>query len=153
LYDTMRREQHKQADPDIGVLAAWLLFSVQEELFGRLAQLGFDDVRPRHGAVLAYLDPSGTRPTELARLSQRRKQTIGAILDDLERLGYVERRPDPEDRRAALIVPTDRGRRFIEASDSIVGEIEARQGGVIGERPYAQLKQQLHTIVRARRLP
>jgi DNA-binding MarR family transcriptional regulator len=152
LYKTIevRRDQRKRDDPDIGVLAARLLFAVQGELFERLAELGFDDVGPRHGAVLAYLDPEGTRPGELARLSGRRKQTIGAILDDLESLGYINRRPDPDDRRASLIVPTGRGLRFIEQSDAIVGNIEARHAESTGARAYARLKRQLQAITRPR---
>jgi DNA-binding MarR family transcriptional regulator len=144
----MRRHERKRDQPDIGVLAARLLFAVQGELFERLAELGFTEVRPRHGAVLAYLDPEGTRPTELARLTGRRKQTLGAIIDDLERLGYVARRPDPQDRRALLVVPTDRGRRFIDASDAIVGEIEARQAERTGSAPYAELKRQLTALTK-----
>jgi DNA-binding MarR family transcriptional regulator len=128
------------------VLAARLLFAVQRELFARLGELGFDEVRPRHGAVLAYLDEAGVRPGELARQSGRRKQTIGAILDDLERLGYVTRRPDPEDRRAALIVPTARGLRFMRASDTIITEIEAHHAEQIGAPAYAEVKHHLRTI-------
>ena len=142
----MRRDQRKHDNPDMGVLAARLLFALQRELFERLAGLGFDDARPRHGAVLAYLDAAGTRPGELARLSGRRKQTIGAIIDDLERLGYVVRQADPEDRRAALIVPTARGREFIAASDAIVAEIEDAQASLIGPQAYARLKRQLQSI-------
>ena len=147
----MRRDEHKRDQPDIGVLAAWLLFSVQDELFERLAALGFDDVRPRHGAVLAFVDPEGTRPSELARTARRRKQTLGAILDDLVRLGYVTRLPDPGDRRASLIVPTERGSRFLDASDEIVRAIEAEQAALIGPAAYARLKQQLVRIAAARR--
>lgn len=140
------RTARKLHDPDIGVLAARLLFAVQRELFDRLHELGFDDVRPRHGAVLAYLDESGLRPGELARHSGRRKQTLGAILDDLERLGYVVRRPDPDDRRASLIVPTRRGLRFMRASDKIITEIEAHQSAQIGAAAYGELKHHLRSI-------
>jgi DNA-binding MarR family transcriptional regulator len=142
----MRRDERKARHPDIGVLGAQLLFAVQRELFGRLRERGFNDVRPRHGAVLAYLDEAGVRPGELARLSGRRKQTIGAILDDLERLGYIGRQPDPQDRRASLIVPTDRGLEFMQVSDAIIGEIESRHATRIGPEAYAQLKRDLRTI-------
>jgi DNA-binding MarR family transcriptional regulator len=138
--------ERKARNPDIGVLAVRLLFTVQLELFDRLCKLGFDDVRPRHGAVLAYLDEAGVRPGELARQARRRKQTIGAILDDLERLGYISRRPDPQDRRAALIVPTHRGLAFMRTSDSIIGEIEARNAAQIGGAAYARLKRDLRSI-------
>jgi DNA-binding MarR family transcriptional regulator len=129
------------------MLAARLLFGFQGELFRRAAGLGFDDVSPRHGAVLAYLDEAGTRPGELARLSGRRKQTIGAILDELERLGYVTREPDPGDRRARLIVPTERGLAFIEASDAIAADIEDRHEAALGKERYAALKEGLRAIV------
>ncbi len=35
---------------------------------------------------------------------------MGYLVDALERRGYVERRPDPADRLAALVVITERGR-------------------------------------------
>ncbi|MEU6068866.1 MarR family transcriptional regulator [Streptomyces sp. NPDC047082] len=49
------------------------------------------------------------RASELARASGQHKQVIGSLIDDLERLGHVARKPDPADRRAKLICPTERG--------------------------------------------
>ena len=109
-------------DEDLGVLAGRLLFAVQDELFRRLHDEGFGDIVPRHGVVLAYLRHEGVRATELARLSGHVKQVIGVIVDDLETLGYVERRPDPADRRAKLVVPTDRGREQMSAAASIMAD-------------------------------
>ncbi|MDG4810731.1 MarR family transcriptional regulator [Micromonospora sp. WMMD1120] len=132
----MKRSTLKERDPDLGILAVQLSARVQREIFRRSAEQGFDDVRPRHGAVLAYLDPEGTRPGELARLAGRNKQTMGAILDELERLGYVRRTPDPADRRAKLIVPTDRGLRFLEVSDEAVRAIERTLADTLGPDRY-----------------
>ena len=94
------RAQRAMTNPDLGMLAGRLLFAVQNEMFTALAAKGFDDLHPRHGAVLAYLDPGGIRATELSRLSGQHKQVIGTLVDELERLGYVVRHPDPADRRA-----------------------------------------------------
>jgi hypothetical protein len=55
-------------DPDLGLLTAWLLDPIREELFARLAERGHDQIRPCHRALLGYLDESGTRLTELARV-------------------------------------------------------------------------------------
>lgn len=63
------RAERIKSNPDLGVLAGQLLFAVQRELFSTLAELGFDDLHPRHGAVLAYLEEDGVRATELSRLS------------------------------------------------------------------------------------
>jgi DNA-binding MarR family transcriptional regulator len=137
-------------NPDLGVLASRFLFSLQDELFARLADAGYDDLHPRHGSVLAYLDEDGVRATELARLSGRHKQIIGRIVDELEELGYVERRPDPEDRRAKLIFPTGRGLDQVRLGDEVVADIEARHANEVGARTYAQFRDVLRGVVARR---
>ncbi|GAB2451697.1 hypothetical protein GCM10027162_55970 [Streptomyces incanus] len=128
------------------MLAARVLFSVQRELFTALAAQGFDDIRPRAGAVLAYLRADGIRASELARASGQHKQVIGSLIDDLERLGYVERKPDPADRRAKLIYPTERGLLQMEAAASIMRTIEERHAKALGKQEYATFKTALHRV-------
>ena len=147
MTTTKRRRERQEWNPDLGVLASQLLFSVQEELFARLAEQGYDDLHPRHGAVLAYLDEDGVRATELARLSGRHKQVVGRMVDELEELGYVERRPDPEDRRAKLIVPTERGLEQMRRGDEIVAEIEARHAQAAAARPTRPFRDVLRGVV------
>jgi DNA-binding MarR family transcriptional regulator len=132
---------------DLGVLAGRLLFAVQGELFRRLRDEGFDDIAPRHGAVLAYLRPEGVRATDLARLSGQVKQVIGVIIDDLETLDYVERRPDPADRRAKLVVPTARGRRQMDAADSIMADIMNRHADNLGVDKFRGFLAQFRAVI------
>ncbi|XVV00662.1 MarR family winged helix-turn-helix transcriptional regulator [Actinosynnema sp. CA-248983] len=153
-----RNRQHA----DLGVLAARLLFSVQEQLYARLAEEGFDDLHPRHGAVPAFLDPAGIRATELAELSGRHQQVVGTVVDELEALGHVQRRPDPADRRAKLVHPTVRGlaqmraaRRAklvhptvrglaqMRAADAVMAAIERRYARRLGGTGYAGFKRDL----------
>jgi DNA-binding MarR family transcriptional regulator len=131
---------------DLGMLATRLLFGLQSELFRRSAEEGFGDLRPRHGAVTAYLDENGLRQNDLVRLSGRNKQTIGAILDELEEMGYVSRVTDPADRRAKLIVPTERGRRLMQVSDGIVADIEKKYTAMVGRDAYGQFFRTLSAI-------
>lgn len=147
MTTTKRRRERQEWNPDLGVLASQLTYSVQREMFARLAAAGYDDLSPRHGAVLAYLDEDGIRATELARLSGRHKQVVGRLVDELEELGYVERRPDPADRRAKLIVPTERGLEELRLGDEVVAEIEARHSGEIGARDYARFRDVLRGVV------
>ncbi|MGC4853763.1 MarR family winged helix-turn-helix transcriptional regulator [Micromonospora sp. DT4] len=97
--------------------------------------------------MLAYLDPEGTRPGELACLAGRNKQTMGAILDELDRLGYVRRTPDPGDRRAKLIMPTERGLRLMEASDGFVAVIEQKLSDALGPDLYQEFRAALRRSV------
>ena len=147
MTTTKRRRERQEWNPDLGVLASRLLFSLQDELFARLAEAGYDDLHPRHGAVLAYLDEDGIRATDLARLTGRHKQIIGRLVDELEALGYVERRPDPLDRRAKLIFPTERGLDQVRLGDQIVAEIEARHAQEVGARTYAEFRDVLRGVV------
>jgi DNA-binding MarR family transcriptional regulator len=142
-----RRSERQQLNPDLGVLTAHLQRAVQGELFERLADQGHSDLHPRHSTVLAYLDEDGVRATELARLSGREKQVVGRLVDELEDIGYVERRPDPSDRRAKLIVPTERGLEQLQLRDEIVAEIERRHAEAAGPRVYAEFRNVLRGMV------
>ncbi|GAA0589884.1 MarR family transcriptional regulator [Kribbella sandramycini] len=143
--------ERRDASSDLGVLAGRLLFSVQGELFRRLHHAGFDDISPRHGAVLAYLRADGIRATELARLSGQHKQVVGKNLDELEALGYVERRPDPADRRAKLVVPTARGQAEMQAADAIMAEIGERHRESLGPAVYDRFIADFRFVVEAQR--
>jgi DNA-binding MarR family transcriptional regulator len=147
----VRRSERKHVDPDLGVLAGRLLFALQEELFETLARQGHPNLRPQHGAVLAYLDPEGSRATDLARHSGQHKQVVGKLLDELESLGYVERRPDPADRRAKLVVPTTLGLDQMTRSDAILADMERRHADAIGTEAYTGFKRLLTHVVERQR--
>jgi DNA-binding MarR family transcriptional regulator len=131
----------------LGILAARLLFAVQDQLYARLEESGHGELTRLHGAVIAHLDEEGTRATELAGRSGRHKQVIGRIVDELEELGYVERRPEPGDRRAKLVVPTKRGREVMRLSDEIIADIERQQAKALGRADYEDFRKKLRAVV------
>lgn len=145
------RAEKNESDPDLGVLAGRLLFAVQDELFAKLAARGFADLHPRHGAVLAHLEKDGVRATELSRLSGQHKQVIGKLIDELEHLGYVERRPDPADRRAKLVSPTPRGQAETQAAARILTAIQKRHARRLGSETWAVFKTALIDVTRHQR--
>jgi DNA-binding MarR family transcriptional regulator len=69
----------------------------------------YTDIRPTHGCVFRFVHGDGMRLTELASRAGLTKQSVGEIVDDLTRLGYIERFPDPTDKRAKLIRLTPTG--------------------------------------------
>ncbi len=147
----MRRGERKLREPDLGVLTGQLLFAVQEELFATLADQGHPGLRPQTGLVLAYLDAEGSRATELARRCGQHKQVVGKVIDELEALGYVERRPDPADRRAKLVVPTPRGLDQMARSDAILAAVEQRHAEAVGADAYAAFKEVFAYLARRQR--
>jgi DNA-binding MarR family transcriptional regulator len=62
-------------------------------------------------AALEHLQHShgGLTPTELGRRLSLSSGAITALVDRLERTGYVERRPNPADRRSSLVLPLPEG--------------------------------------------
>ncbi|MEU8802221.1 MarR family transcriptional regulator [Spirillospora sp. NPDC048819] len=141
----------ERGDPDLGMLAGQLMRALQEELFRRLAEQGHPDVRPRHGTVLAFLDPAGVRATELSARSGQHKQIVGTIVDELVALGYVRREPDPADRRAKRIVPTEHGLDEVAKARAILADIEQRHRRTLGEERFDAFKDAFREVARNQR--
>ncbi|MDQ3689457.1 MAG: MarR family transcriptional regulator [Chloroflexota bacterium] len=103
--------------------------------------------RPAHSAVFAHIDvDGGTRLTTLAQRASITPQAIGELVDDLERMGYVQRRPDPGDRRAKLIVLTERGKSAVAAAQRIIADLEAGLANLLGPDGLAGLHEMLERI-------
>jgi DNA-binding MarR family transcriptional regulator len=77
----------------------------------RLAEEGFGDIRPHHANVFTFVPTEGIQVSELVKLAHMRKQSMTQTVEELEKLGYIERRPDPYDKRARLVFLTERGKK------------------------------------------
>ncbi|MFD3702041.1 MarR family winged helix-turn-helix transcriptional regulator [Nocardia sp. NPDC058658] len=115
----------------------------------RLAAAGHDAVRPAHGVVFQHLDGTGTTVSTLAERAQMTKQSMAELVAYLEQHHYVTREPDPKDRRAKLVVPTDRGREVITIAQSTIPSIEEGLGQLLGTARTEQLHTDLLAIIEA----
>lgn len=96
--------------------------------------------KPKHSAVFAQIDLTGSRLTQLAARANMTPQAMGELVDELEELGYVVRRPDPSDRRAKLIVLTERGHQCVTAGRETIEVIEERLTEILGTEGYRRLR-------------
>jgi DNA-binding MarR family transcriptional regulator len=103
--------------------------------------------KPSHSAVFAQIRPEGSRLTELAAGANMTAQAMGEIVDELESLEYVVRRPDPRDRRAKLITLTDRGRAAVEAGEQTIVGLEEDIVAILGRTDYERLRRSLAKIL------
>lgn len=72
------------------------------------------DISPAGLRALLAIDPERPQPMgELARLMDCDRSYVTGIVDDLERVGYAERRPEATDRRVRTIALTRQGRRAL----------------------------------------
>jgi DNA-binding MarR family transcriptional regulator len=103
---------------------AWRMQSVSRVLFSatdifvrdilhHLQQHGFPSVSEVHITLFRHLDLEGTRLTEIAARAGMTKQAMLELVDKAETLGFVERRPDPLDRRAKIVSFTLKGEEML----------------------------------------
>jgi DNA-binding MarR family transcriptional regulator len=105
-----------------------------------LEQLGFDDVRPAHMVIFQHLGPEGARIGELAERAKLTNQSVGYLVDYLEEHGYVERRPDPRNRRATLVCFTERGWDEADACSQILDRLDEQLTSQLGAQRLEQLQ-------------
>src|SRR5215204_3218788 len=126
--------------PLIGALLRVPWEAVQRHMLERLHDRGFDDLDAAHLGVFQYPGPQGARPTELAVRLRVSKQALNYLLGELERLGYLERRPDPEDLRSKRVGLTPRGTAAIEVIREAVAEVETAWAQQLGPKRFDQLR-------------
>lgn len=114
-----------------------------EALQAQLVDAGFNDHRVVHHNVMAHVTFDGIRLTELADKAAITKQAMSELVIDLERLGYLQRTPDPHDGRAKLIGFTDKGRAAVREA---MGAFEAMDAA-LGDRSLLALRRGLLAIL------
>jgi DNA-binding MarR family transcriptional regulator len=96
--------------------------------------------KPSHSAVFAQIKREGSRLTDLAKGANMTPQSMSELVAELVELGYVERKPDPTDGRAKLIVLTDRGNACIDAAQTTIRGLEDHLTAILGDRGHRQLR-------------
>jgi DNA-binding MarR family transcriptional regulator len=119
---------------------------MQEIVADELVRRGFDDLRPALLAVAQHVGANGTRLTELAERALLSKATVVRTVDELERLGYVTRRPDPTDGRAKLVVSTARAHEAERTARAAIEDIRRAWGELLGEEEMASLEALLRRL-------
>ena len=131
---------------EIGELLREVRAALIDGVGRRVSDAGFGDVRANHDCVFSYHSPEGTRLAELATQSRMAPQSIVWHVDQLERLGYVERVPDPSDRRAKLIRPTTHGLEYMASARDALADIEHKWAGALGSTSLTELRDILRAI-------
>jgi DNA-binding MarR family transcriptional regulator len=126
--------------PLIGALLRVPWEAVQRHMLEQLREHGFDDLDAAHLTVFQYPGPQGARPTELAARLRISKQALNYLLGQLERLDYLERRPDPDDLRSKRLALTPRGTSAINVIRDAVAELETAWAQRLGPQRFAQLR-------------
>jgi DNA-binding MarR family transcriptional regulator len=102
--------KHNETVPMLGLLLRLLNQHWGNHVHEALTKAGFDGLGPANANVIPFVPEHGIQVSELAKHANVRKQSMAQSVEQLEKLGYLERRPDPNDRRARLVFLTERGK-------------------------------------------
>ena len=132
--------------PLIGALLRMPFEVVRERMLAGLHERGFSDLVAAHLDVFQYPGPENQRPLDLAKHARMSKQAMNYLLGELERLGYITRRQDPEDQRFKRVHATERGQAAGQAMREIVLEVEADWEQRLGPSKVAKLRDLLEQL-------
>jgi DNA-binding MarR family transcriptional regulator len=132
--------------PLIGALLRVPLDRVYQQILHALRERGFTDITSAHFQLLRWPGPRGQRPVELAQQAGMTRQAMNYLLGQLEELGYVERRVDPDDVRSRRVYLTPRGTSTISVIRDAVTELERDWATRLGPEDWDRLKRLLATL-------
>src|SRR5262245_14500093 len=129
--------------PLIGALLRTPWEAVQRHMLERLHEGGFADLDAAYLNVFQYPGPDGARPSDLAARLRISKQALNHVLSQLEKLGYLQRRRDPDDLRSRRIALTARGDAAVRVIRDAVAEIERSWARQLGTKRFEEFRQLL----------
>jgi len=118
-----------------------------DEMVPRIRARGYPDLQTSYPGLLANLDTTGTSLTALAAKAGVTRQAASQHIAEIEARGYVERRPDPADGRAVIVVRTERGQRLLLTALDVVAQLEGEYEQLVGERRLSSMKRTLADLL------
>jgi DNA-binding MarR family transcriptional regulator len=97
-------------------------------------------------ANLSRHNGEGMMQTELAKVMDVGKVTLGGLIDRLEVSGYVERQPDPVDRRAKRVVMTVKGTKLLSQIQKVAKKVNGEIMGGIASGDVVRAETVLHKM-------
>jgi DNA-binding MarR family transcriptional regulator len=134
------RYQSAAGPPLIGALLRMPGDAVAERMLAGLHEDGFIDLNAAHLPILRYPGPENRRPSDLAGEARMSRQAVNYLLGELERLGYLVRSDDPDDRRSKRVHLTERGHAVVRTIRATVARVESEWERELGADRFAALR-------------
>jgi DNA-binding MarR family transcriptional regulator len=139
-------QQPDDPDQDLGVLLGLAYQTLVRELNEHMAAAGFD-IKTQYGYVFRALLKEDLTSTKFGARLGMTTQGAAKLIDEMERLGYVEKHPDPTDARVRVLRLADRGRRAVAEARKFHQAFEDRLAERYGTEDAAALRRVLVALV------
>jgi DNA-binding MarR family transcriptional regulator len=114
-----------------------------------LTEVGCDDL-PRNGAyVIGGIARTGSPLSEIIQELGVSKQAAGQLVDTLVMRGFLDRAPDPEDRRRMTVTLTERGRMAASVVRAAVDEVDSEVTSRVGVEYVTHARATLAALIGA----
>jgi DNA-binding MarR family transcriptional regulator len=110
------------------------------------AALANHGLKARSYSVLALATDVGPTQRELAEFLRLDPSQIVVLVDELERRDLVQRRPDPSDRRANVVVATAAGRALFAEAQRSARTVEATLRAAVSPEDRAKLAELMRRL-------
>ena len=133
-----------QADrPSLALLLRVIYQHHSRAIESALRAAGLNDIAPSAGNVFPFIPPEGITISALAELAAVRKQTMAQAVEQLESAGYVQRTPNPDDRRSQLVFLTERGKTVPPVTHAAAARVEERWAELTSPKELKALRRSL----------
>ena len=134
------------------------LIGVSRDLESRVSrtlseECGYRGLRPSFSPLLSLLWDEGRPLTAIASELAISKQACSQLANLVEDAGYLERVPNPEDRRSKVVMLTRRGRALVEEGVRIILESEAEYESLVDPSSYRRFTSTLAALYQGLDLP
>jgi DNA-binding MarR family transcriptional regulator len=134
-------------EPDFVLLVAGAFTAITERLERELTARGIAGMRPSYGFVVRAVHAEGPTVGRLAELLGVTKQSASQLVDDMIRAGFLEREPDPDDRRRVRLALTARGQAVRRSALATSQKLEAELAAALGARGVPALRRGLLALI------
>ena len=119
---------------------------LQAQLASRMQRLGFPALRPAQVQLLLAIEGDGVRLADLVSAVSLPKQTVGDLIDDLEKMRMVERYPDPDHGVIKRVRLGPKGKMWATEVKRVAAETEARWATRLGSKKMRSLRALLEEL-------
>lgn len=133
-------------EPNLGILLFVAYRALEQRAHDAVVAGGITDITLAQARVAARIGPQGTRVTDLAEQARVTKQSAAFLVEQLEATGYVERVPDPADRRARLVRLTPRADPVVRTANAEVERVLAEWADHVGADRLLQVYETLRDL-------
>ena len=129
------------------------LIGISRDLESRVVRpltdkFGYQSLRPSFGPFLSLFWEEGQSLTAVAEELAISKQACSQLANLVEDAGYVERMPNPLDRRSKVVNLTGRGRSLIQEGLRLIQDVDSEYGDLLGASEFPAFTSALAGISR-----